>query len=121
MDYSEHATPGGGPVTCVWARDVADAAEFRIVPDACADLIFNGERLWVAGPDPRGPGAPPRHRTGPRGAASPGRRLGDRHGRPARVERSAGQPPVRDRVRLRTQDRAEGVALPTRASPCPQP
>ena len=53
MGYTEHATPGGGPVTCVWSRGVTEAAEFRIVPDACADLIFDGERLWVAGPDTR--------------------------------------------------------------------
>jgi AraC-like DNA-binding protein len=53
MGYTELSTPGGGPVTCVWSRDVAEAAEFRIVPDACVDLIFDGARLWVAGPDTR--------------------------------------------------------------------
>jgi AraC-like DNA-binding protein len=51
MGYRERALPGGGAVTCVWSRDVEETAELRIVPDGCVDLMFDGTRLWVAGPD----------------------------------------------------------------------
>lgn len=38
-------------VACTWEQARATAHEQRIVPDACVDLIWAGERLWIAGPD----------------------------------------------------------------------
>ena len=51
MAYQESPPPRRGVLACVWTRDVTQAAEFRIVPDGCVDLIWNGHHLWVAGPD----------------------------------------------------------------------
>jgi AraC-like DNA-binding protein len=38
-------------VTCTWERVTVDGHRQRIVPDACVDLIWSGERLTIAGPD----------------------------------------------------------------------
>ena len=40
-------------VCCTWEQETAVAFEQRVVPDACVDLIWSGERLSVAGPDTR--------------------------------------------------------------------
>jgi AraC-like DNA-binding protein len=37
--------------TCTWEQITAGGREQRIVPDACVDLIWVGERLTIAGPD----------------------------------------------------------------------
>jgi AraC-like DNA-binding protein len=48
--YAEHfvASP---VVCCTWEQRTTQAIEQRVVPDACVDLIWSGERLIVAGPD----------------------------------------------------------------------
>jgi AraC-like DNA-binding protein len=38
---------------CTWEQWTEDPVEQRVVPDACVDLIWSGERLIVAGPDTR--------------------------------------------------------------------
>jgi AraC-like DNA-binding protein len=38
-------------VACTWEQTTAAGREQRIVPDACVDLIWTGERLTIAGPD----------------------------------------------------------------------
>lgn len=50
---SEHLA---GHVACLWRGRIADSGvpyTDRIIPDGCVDLIFGGERLFVAGPDTR--------------------------------------------------------------------
>jgi len=37
--------------SCTWEQVTAIASEQRVVPDACVDLIWSGERLTIAGPD----------------------------------------------------------------------
>jgi AraC-like DNA-binding protein len=46
--------PGRTPFTVVWKRTVggAEAEHTRILPDGCLDLLWDGRRLLVAGPDP---------------------------------------------------------------------
>ncbi len=39
--------------SCTWEQVTAGAWEQRVVPDACVDLIWSGERLTIAGPDTR--------------------------------------------------------------------
>jgi AraC-like DNA-binding protein len=42
----------GSPlVACTWEQVTTTGQEHRIVPDACVDLIWAGERLTIAGPD----------------------------------------------------------------------
>jgi AraC-like DNA-binding protein len=44
--------PVGSPlVACTWQRITVEGHQQRIVPDACVDLIWSGERLTIAGPD----------------------------------------------------------------------
>lgn len=52
MTYREWAVDRPG-VACVWSRTAFVAATQRIVPDGCADVIWQREtgRLFVAGPD----------------------------------------------------------------------
>jgi AraC-like DNA-binding protein len=38
-------------VTCTWEQVTTAWREQRVVPDACVDLIWSGERLSIAGPD----------------------------------------------------------------------
>ena len=38
---------------CTWEQRTDGATEQRVVPDACVDLIWSGERLIIAGPDTR--------------------------------------------------------------------
>jgi AraC-like DNA-binding protein len=40
-------------VACTWEQAITTQREQHIVPDACVDLIWAGERLSVAGPDTR--------------------------------------------------------------------
>ena len=48
--YTEH--PLLSPiVACTWEQTTATALEQRVVPDACVDLIWSGERLTIAGPN----------------------------------------------------------------------
>jgi AraC-like DNA-binding protein len=48
--YRERLTPVPGAV--MWKRDVAPGAERTLIlPDGCMDLIWDGCRLFVAGPD----------------------------------------------------------------------
>ena len=55
--YTEWAPSAAlaGVLACVWSRttDPGPARSLRIVPDGCLDLIWSGDRLWVAGPDTR--------------------------------------------------------------------
>jgi AraC-like DNA-binding protein len=50
MSYVEHlvASP---VVACMWEQVTMAGQEHRVVPDACVDLIWSGERLSIAGPD----------------------------------------------------------------------
>jgi len=48
MTYVEH--PVFSPLACcTWERRTTSAREHRVVPDACVDLIWSGERLIIAG------------------------------------------------------------------------
>lgn len=38
-------------VACTWEQVTATGHQQRVVPDACVDLIWSGERLIIAGPD----------------------------------------------------------------------
>ncbi len=38
-------------VACTWEQDTTTGHRQRVVPDACVDLIWAGERLSIAGPD----------------------------------------------------------------------
>ena len=38
---------------CTWEQQTSARSEQRVVPDACVDLIWSGERLTIAGPDTR--------------------------------------------------------------------
>lgn len=50
MTYRERAS--WVPGTVLWRRTVGSAAErARILPDGCLDLLWDGRRLFVAGPD----------------------------------------------------------------------
>jgi AraC-like DNA-binding protein len=50
MAYRELLRPGTH-VACVWIRDAEPAARMhRVLPDACVDVVWSGERLVVAGP-----------------------------------------------------------------------
>ena len=40
-------------VDCTWERRTTVGGAHRVLPDACVDLIWSGERLIVAGPDTR--------------------------------------------------------------------
>ena len=52
MTYVER--PVASPlVSCTWEQLAPAGREHRVVPDACVDLIWSGERLMVAGPDTR--------------------------------------------------------------------
>ncbi|HEY5262324.1 MAG TPA: helix-turn-helix domain-containing protein [Solirubrobacteraceae bacterium] len=52
MSYVERlvASPLAG---CTWEQVTHTGHEQRVVPDACVDLIWSGERLSIAGPDTR--------------------------------------------------------------------
>ena len=50
MSYRERPTTVPGAV--LWQRTVGPAPELaRILPDGCLDLVWDGRRLFVAGPD----------------------------------------------------------------------
>jgi AraC-like DNA-binding protein len=50
VSYVEHlaASP---LLACTWEQVTATELEQRVLPDACVDLIWSGERLSIAGPD----------------------------------------------------------------------
>jgi AraC-like DNA-binding protein len=50
--YSERLV-SSALVCCTWEQLTAVPWEQRVVPDACVDLIWSGERLSIAGPDTR--------------------------------------------------------------------
>jgi AraC-like DNA-binding protein len=50
--YREHLVTSR-VVCCTWEQRTTGAWEQRVVPDACVDLIWSGERLTIAGPDTR--------------------------------------------------------------------
>ena len=52
MSYVEHLV-SSPVVCCTWEQRIDAQHEQRVVPDACVDLIWSGERLTVAGPDTR--------------------------------------------------------------------
>jgi AraC-like DNA-binding protein len=48
--YREYRPPGlAGVIDCVWSSSRVGTQ--RVVPDGCMDIIWNGRRLTVAGPD----------------------------------------------------------------------
>jgi AraC-like DNA-binding protein len=50
VTYREHPLPLLGAV--LWEKGVSQApAQSRILPDGCLDLLWDGRRLFVAGPD----------------------------------------------------------------------
>jgi AraC-like DNA-binding protein len=51
--YQEHAIcPSlNGVATCTWQQVTESAHVTRVVPDACTDIMWDGECLHVAGPD----------------------------------------------------------------------
>jgi hypothetical protein len=50
VSYVEHLV--ASPVlACTWRQVTTGLQEHRVVPDACVDLIWSGERLRIAGPD----------------------------------------------------------------------
>jgi len=51
--YREHAiSPALRSVaSCTWQHTSTTAARSRVVPDACVDIVWDGTRLSVAGPD----------------------------------------------------------------------
>lgn len=50
VTYVEHLV--ASPVlACTWEQVATALQEHRVVPDACVDLIWSGERLSIAGPD----------------------------------------------------------------------
>jgi AraC-like DNA-binding protein len=52
-DYREWAAEPAlrGVVSCAWTRTTGSPRTYRIVPDGCVDVIFDGVDLQVAGPD----------------------------------------------------------------------
>jgi AraC-like DNA-binding protein len=40
-------------VRCTWERQTTGTRPHRVLPDACVDLIWSGDRLIIAGPDSR--------------------------------------------------------------------
>ena len=38
-------------VYCVWVSRPEEGSDGRVLPDACMDIIWDGDRLFVAGPD----------------------------------------------------------------------
>jgi AraC-like DNA-binding protein len=56
--YREWAPPGplADAVVCTWAGQLgADGSSYTdaVLPDGCIDIVWNGDRLFVAGPDTR--------------------------------------------------------------------
>lgn len=50
MTYTERVVASKW-VTCTWEQVTLTGHEHRVVPDACVDLIWSGDRLVIAGPD----------------------------------------------------------------------
>lgn len=56
-DYREHRPDAHGGaraiVACTWEHLSLAQARARVVPDACSDVVWDGRRLSLAGPDTR--------------------------------------------------------------------
>ncbi len=52
MPYVEYLV-ASSVVCCTWEQATDHEVEQRVVPDACVDLIWTGDRLILAGPDTR--------------------------------------------------------------------
>jgi AraC-like DNA-binding protein len=52
VSYVEHPA-ASQLVCCTWEQTTTTRREQRVVPDACVDLIWSGERLTLSGPDTR--------------------------------------------------------------------
>jgi AraC-like DNA-binding protein len=52
MSYAERLV-NSPLVACTWEQTTTTWQEQRIVPDACVDLVWTGDRLSIAGPDTR--------------------------------------------------------------------
>jgi AraC-like DNA-binding protein len=77
-------------VRCVWVSRPGGGPDDRVLPDACMDIVWDGARLFVAGPD-----------TGPvRIEASPGAAIAGVRFRPGRAPCVLG-PPASDLLDLR--------------------
>jgi AraC-like DNA-binding protein len=50
VSYAEHLLPSP-LIVCTWEQSTTVERRQRVVPDACVDLIWSGERLSFAGPD----------------------------------------------------------------------
>jgi AraC-like DNA-binding protein len=50
MAYCEHLV-ASRVISCTWEQTSERDVDQRVVPDACVDLIWSGERLVLAGPD----------------------------------------------------------------------
>src|SRR5690348_264722 len=75
MEYRELPTTNA-LVACLWTRTDGEPAAQRILPDACADIVWTGGKLVVAGPATEavtarttGPALGVRFRVGAAGAA----------------------------------------------------
>jgi AraC-like DNA-binding protein len=51
MSYAERPSSRSPVARCVWEQTAAADASQRVVPDACADVLWWGDRLTIAGPD----------------------------------------------------------------------
>src|ERR1700712_5477445 len=53
--YREHAISPAlrNAAACTWEHRSVEGGEANVVPDACVDILWNGEELVVAGPDTR--------------------------------------------------------------------
>ena len=53
MTYRELRPPTGleSVVACLWQQDAVEGAGAGVVPDGCVDLLWQGDRLFAAGPD----------------------------------------------------------------------
>jgi AraC-like DNA-binding protein len=49
-------------IACVWVSRPSEDTSNRVLPDACIDIIWDGARLFVAGPDTRPVAVDPRPR-----------------------------------------------------------
>src|SRR5205823_2696304 len=113
MSYAERLV-GSALVACTWELVTAGTHEPRIVPDACVDLIWSGERLTIAGPDTSArPGSlAPRPRGGCAGAPARASLVGRRR---RRAEPAAASAPRHRCRRLRAEDPGTRPALPPAA------
>jgi AraC-like DNA-binding protein len=53
VEYAPAAGPAAASIVCTWVGETGDDNGYveRVLPDACIDVIWDGARLFVAGPD----------------------------------------------------------------------